>query len=869
MDRFADDERISAYLDGELTADEQSQFEDRLAESAELRQLVEELRALRGSLDLLPRHRLEDDFAERVLRRAEREVLVSGQPQSDSSPAGPPAIDHRPASLAPAADRLTKPRRRSLRPLIYAAVAIAAAVLIVIFDPTRPKERELAQVDQRKSESTAKREISSLEGLEAPAATRQSRSQFADDEKTASPLRDEQNKRSGAGGVDKSQPVEMKLDKVVDQTEKDAKAVNELKQSRDAYGNVAEDHSLKEANAKGVGGLGTETAREAADRGGAGKPTVTDAEGATKLAENHDADHIETNLSVRAKSDASAAGGFGGANPAGIASDRSNAPAGGGQGARRGDQLGLGRRDPETAGNRPRARDEALAQNSPAADGLVVAECVTNGQTSAEALFSHLLATHEITWGVAADNSTPLSYYATKSEPESSPGNATLSDRTNRWSMQLGQLAELERGGGWRKDGAEKDQAGQKFDMVYVEGTAEQVKGLIHDIQGEKSVFQSVSLNVVPANFQARSFQAHSFGNLGTGVPTEAGAKKAIQLGSAPMSQPALKQPESGNAPRPGAVADDALPAVDALATPASAGRASGGGSASNGAKSMDKSPDPTLEPSKSSPTTDHFAEIHVPAAEFRRTRLPADAKKPPPAGAQSSSAPAAAATDLNATIAGRAGAEMKPSEERGVHESSSQEREELQRKLARSTGVAVRLRALDFDASSDAAKPAADNGSKQIADSPAEPAAKGNGAVLREHASAAKQDFGALGGESATPTPPSARYAAPELAQKPASKQRSAKSDGEDGDRASEAVAKSGAGTKSGAVAKNGAEEGKTDLFSYAPAGTVAVADGTKAPNVRMRAILVFRAAPQAALEAHPAAPPAAPPAAAEAGKK
>lgn len=862
MDRFADDERISAYLDGELTADDQSRFEERLAESAELRQLVEELRALRGSLDLLPRHRLEDDFAERVLRRAERELLVSGQPQSDASPANLSAVDHRPASLVAAADHAARPRRRSLRPLIYAAVAIAAAVLIVVFDPARPKAPEVAQVVPRKSDLAAKPEISA-EGLEARAARGQSAGRFADDERTASPLRDEQIKRSLAGGVDKSQPVEMKLDKVAEQTEKDAKAVNELKQSRDAYGNVADERGLREAGKKSGGGSVTETAREAADRNGAGKSSLTDAAGATKLAENRDADSIETNLTVRAKSDASAAGGFGGANPARIASDRSNAPARGGQGAPRGDQLGLGRRDSETAGNRPRARDEALAQNSPAADGLVVAECVTTGQTSAEALFSHLLASHEIAWGEAADHSAPLSYYATKSEPESSPGNATFSDQTNRWSMQLGQLTELERGGGWRKDGAEKDQAGQKFDMVYVEGTAEQVKGLIHDIQGEKSVFQSVSLAVVPGDFQARDFQArsfqarsfqpHSFGDQGMAVPTDAGTNKALQLGSVPTNQPELKQTESRKTPPPGAVADDALRAVDAPATQASAGRASGGGSASSGAKSMDKSPDPTPELSKSSATTDHFAEIHVPAAEFRRTPVPADAKESPPA----------AAAGLNAAIAGRAPAEKKPPEEGGINESNLLEREELQRKLARSTGLAVRLRPLDHEPSNDAAKPSAENDSKRVADSPAEPAAQGNGAMLREHASAAKQDFGALKRESATPTPPPVTYAAPEPAQKPASKQRSAKSDVQDGDRASDAVA------KSGAVTKNGAEEGQTDLFSYGPAGTVAVADGTNAAPVRMRAIFVFRAAPHAAVEAHPAAGPAAPPPAAEAGKK
>ena len=78
MDNLYGDERISSYLDGELSADEQARFEERLAESAELRQLVEELRALRGSLDLLPRYQLEPDFAERMLRRAEQRMLIGG-----------------------------------------------------------------------------------------------------------------------------------------------------------------------------------------------------------------------------------------------------------------------------------------------------------------------------------------------------------------------------------------------------------------------------------------------------------------------------------------------------------------------------------------------------------------------------------------------------------------------------------------------------------------------------------------------------------------------------------------------------------------------------------------------------------------------
>ena len=46
MDPLFQDERISAYLDGQLPPDERSQFEDEMARNGELRQVVEELRGL-------------------------------------------------------------------------------------------------------------------------------------------------------------------------------------------------------------------------------------------------------------------------------------------------------------------------------------------------------------------------------------------------------------------------------------------------------------------------------------------------------------------------------------------------------------------------------------------------------------------------------------------------------------------------------------------------------------------------------------------------------------------------------------------------------------------------------------------------------
>jgi hypothetical protein len=64
------EELISAYLDGELTAQEQAQVERALASDARLRQLHDDLRALRQRLQVMPQQKLGADFAERVLRAA-------------------------------------------------------------------------------------------------------------------------------------------------------------------------------------------------------------------------------------------------------------------------------------------------------------------------------------------------------------------------------------------------------------------------------------------------------------------------------------------------------------------------------------------------------------------------------------------------------------------------------------------------------------------------------------------------------------------------------------------------------------------------------------------------------------------------------
>jgi anti-sigma factor RsiW len=82
MDIPDNDILISAYLDGELTADEMRRVEELLATSAEARQSVDELRAIRAGLKELPQHKLGPDFAADVLRR------VAAEEGAESSPPG-------------------------------------------------------------------------------------------------------------------------------------------------------------------------------------------------------------------------------------------------------------------------------------------------------------------------------------------------------------------------------------------------------------------------------------------------------------------------------------------------------------------------------------------------------------------------------------------------------------------------------------------------------------------------------------------------------------------------------------------------------------------------------------------------------------
>jgi len=80
MNDLSQNELLSAYLDGELTAAEQAEMERLLAQNAVARQLLDELRALRNTLQALPQEQLAEDLSRQVLRVAERRMLTEEEP---------------------------------------------------------------------------------------------------------------------------------------------------------------------------------------------------------------------------------------------------------------------------------------------------------------------------------------------------------------------------------------------------------------------------------------------------------------------------------------------------------------------------------------------------------------------------------------------------------------------------------------------------------------------------------------------------------------------------------------------------------------------------------------------------------------------
>jgi len=145
-------ELISAYLDGELSADERARVESWLAENPELRQFYDELVSLRSGMQSLPRHELEGDLAPSILRRIAEESRRAGG-SSVKQPAARGSQVERPA-VVPASRWWD--RGAGWRRALWPAVAVAAALAVLVYDARqRPEEQQVALAPESAAETQA------------------------------------------------------------------------------------------------------------------------------------------------------------------------------------------------------------------------------------------------------------------------------------------------------------------------------------------------------------------------------------------------------------------------------------------------------------------------------------------------------------------------------------------------------------------------------------------------------------------------------------------------------------------------------------------------------------------------------------------
>jgi len=148
-----DQELLSAYLDGELTAAEQARVERLLAENPKAKQLLDELRALSATLQSLPQEKIGENLAPYVLRQAERELLTGS----------------RPAAAAPSRLREMISHMLSRRALAWAGAAVAIAVIFTISEHHQRRQQRDRAIAIGQAPDKAVQAVGPADGNRQPA----------------------------------------------------------------------------------------------------------------------------------------------------------------------------------------------------------------------------------------------------------------------------------------------------------------------------------------------------------------------------------------------------------------------------------------------------------------------------------------------------------------------------------------------------------------------------------------------------------------------------------------------------------------------------------------------------------------------------
>lgn len=226
MDEIKREELISAYLDGELDPSEAEHTKKWIAEDPRAKKLFEELKILQDAIHELPKHHLESNLTQPVLdhivdqpvmqhyslldaeeiahSKSDEEVLFathSARPSFDLLDAAkkiPMA-----ASETPQSDAAPKPDRR--RVYLWPAVAIAAAVLLMVFSRPDPveKERSVVRTDATATAESPRPQHSLIDSLEEDTKSKDGGITFLDTRPegiTTQPQSQEFDRSAGVGG---------------------------------------------------------------------------------------------------------------------------------------------------------------------------------------------------------------------------------------------------------------------------------------------------------------------------------------------------------------------------------------------------------------------------------------------------------------------------------------------------------------------------------------------------------------------------------------------------------------------------------------------------------------------------------------------
>lgn len=183
MDEIKREELISAYLDGELDPSEAEHTKKWIAEDPRAKKLFEELKILQDAIHELPKHHLESDLTQPVLdhivnqpvmqhysmpdaeeiaySKSDEEVLFSDHSVRTSFDLVDAAKE-----IPMAASAAPPPDRR--RVYLWPAVAIAAAVLLMVFSRPDPleKERSVVRTDAAATAESPRPQHSLIDSLE-------------------------------------------------------------------------------------------------------------------------------------------------------------------------------------------------------------------------------------------------------------------------------------------------------------------------------------------------------------------------------------------------------------------------------------------------------------------------------------------------------------------------------------------------------------------------------------------------------------------------------------------------------------------------------------------------------------------------------